>query len=844
MRTYGGISLTRISDPALRRELHEIDLFLRQLSQSVGGNSQQGDMSIPTIIQNQGVLASNKAVPIAGVTAIPGQAKQILVDSTGRIIISGTVTVGTVDTELPAAVALSADDVASPTAPAVAAFPHWYDGATWDRARGDTANGLDVDLTRWIGSAAPTVGQKAMAASLPVVVASDQTAIPISGTITVSVGKVDDAAFAVAVDSVLPMGALADEAGTDSVDEGDVGIPRMTLDRKLLVRVVGATDSSRLAVNASGEVSVAYGSGSFVVTGTVSAVQSGTWNVNARTNDSAGTAIGSTVVGGKTGLNQYVINGAAADAVNIQDGGNTITVDGTVIVTNADLTTIAGAVRAEDTSSSSGHTGIGALVIQTATPINTAAEGDYSFLQMSAGRLWVDGSGVTLTVASHAVTNAGTFVVQVDGAALTSLQLIDDIVVAQGTALGSTKIALMGGSVTTAAPTFTTGQINQLSLTTSGALRVDLGATGANTTAVKVDGSAVTQPVSGTVAVTNADLTTIAGAVRAEDSPSASAHTGIGALAIQTATPINTAAEADYSFLQMSVGRLWVDASGVTLTVAAHAVTNAGTFVVQIDGAALTSLQLIDDIVVAQGTALGSTKVALMGGSVTTAAPTFTTGQINQLSLTTSGALRVDLGATGANGTAILVDNQELPAATALADTVANPTTTVVAAYNVAKDQNATTYSRVSSELANANTLDHTSDRGVHISDVVKYHHTADLSTVNTTYNNATTNANSQDIDCSRFRKFTLSFNLTRANSPTDIQFIIQLKDSDGAYYDYRNYFWGQLIYTGAAVGASGFLRAFTGDCIFPTMRLRVVATGTTASNTFTLADAKITLKN
>ena len=45
-------------------------------------------------------------------------------------------------------------------------------------------------------------------------------------------------------------------------------------------------------------------------------------------------------------------------------------------------------------------------------------------------------SAPTLTVNSHAVTNAGTFVTQIDGDALTSLQLIDDAVAAEGEALG------------------------------------------------------------------------------------------------------------------------------------------------------------------------------------------------------------------------------------------------------------------------------------------------------------------------------------------------------------------------------------------------------------------------
>lgn len=54
-----------------------------------------------------------------------------------------------------------------------------FNGTSWDRVRGDTTSGLDVDLTRWLGSTAPTVGQKVAAFSLPVVLASDQPGIPI-----------------------------------------------------------------------------------------------------------------------------------------------------------------------------------------------------------------------------------------------------------------------------------------------------------------------------------------------------------------------------------------------------------------------------------------------------------------------------------------------------------------------------------------------------------------------------------------------------------------------------------------------------------------------------------------
>lgn len=66
----------------------------------------------------------------------------------------------------------------------------------------------------------------------------------------------------------------------------------------------------------------------------------------------------------------------------------------------------------EDAVCAGGDRGVKMLVQQLATPADSAADGDYSFPQMSAGRIWVDASGKTLTVASHAVTNAGTFAVQ------------------------------------------------------------------------------------------------------------------------------------------------------------------------------------------------------------------------------------------------------------------------------------------------------------------------------------------------------------------------------------------------------------------------------------------------
>ena len=62
-------------------------------------------------------------------------------------------------------------------------------------------------------------------------------------------------------------------------------------------------------------------------------------------------------------------------------------------------------------------------------------------------------------------------------------------------------------------------------------------------------------------------------------------------------------------------------------------------------------------LTVSQGTALGTNTQALVGGSVTTAAPTYTTGQISPLSLDTAGALRVNATVTASGSTTPTISN-------------------------------------------------------------------------------------------------------------------------------------------------------------------------------------------
>ena len=99
--------------------------------------------------------------------------------------------------------------------------------------------------------------------------------------------------------------------------------------------------------------------------------------------------------GVEAGALRVTIASDSTGVVSVDDNGGALTVDGTVAVTNAGITTIAGAVA--------------------------GTEMQCDVLTMP-----------TVTVNSHAVTNAGTFATQVDGAALTALQLIDNAISGAG----------------------------------------------------------------------------------------------------------------------------------------------------------------------------------------------------------------------------------------------------------------------------------------------------------------------------------------------------------------------------------------------------------------------------
>jgi hypothetical protein len=163
-------------------------------------------------------------------------------------------------------------------------------------------------------------------------------------------------------------------------------------------------------------------------------------------------AINTKMVSG-TDIGDVTINNATgAAAVNIQDGGNTITVDGTVAVTNADLTTLAGAVSAthlqvDVLSMPAGGSGLtDAELRATAVPISVA------------------------TIPSHAVTNAGTFATQSTLAAETT-KVIGTVNVA-----AAQTIAVTNADMTTVAGMVSGGhgQVDVLTMPSTAVTNADI----------------------------------------------------------------------------------------------------------------------------------------------------------------------------------------------------------------------------------------------------------------------------------------------------------------------------------------------------------------------------------
>lgn len=285
---------------------------------------------------------------------------------------------------------------------------------------GDALNGLDVDVTRLAAGASADIGavadaaivtdttgslsgklrglvkwafermpaslgQKAMTASLPVVLASDQSAIPVTVTSTTITGTVtadtelttadldtgagtdtravvglaygaSGGGVLVSTTNPLPIG---DNGGSITVDAASLPLPSGAATAANQATLITQTDGIEgLLTTIGADTGTLAGAvaGSEVQVDVVAALPAGTNNIGdvdvltlpalpAGTN-----AIGKLAANGGVDIGDVTINNAAgASAVNIQDGGNTITVDGTVTA-NAGTGTFATAELPDATS--------------------------------------------------------------------------------------------------------------------------------------------------------------------------------------------------------------------------------------------------------------------------------------------------------------------------------------------------------------------------------------------------------------------------------------------------------------------------------------------------------------
>jgi len=243
----------------------------------------------------------------------------------------------------------------------------------------------------------------------------------------------------------------------------------------------------------------------------------------------------------------------------------------------------------------------------------------------------VDGSAVTQPVSGTVTSNIGT----TNGLALDTS--INGVIVSQASTTSGEKGPLIQGAVTTASPTYTTAQTNPLSLTTAGALRVDA--------------SATTQPVSGTVTAnagtnmstaalaleTGGNLATLAGAVTSAKVQSNVAQ--INGVAPLMGNGVSGTGAQRVTIASDSTGQIALAAGSAVI---GHVIADSGstTAVTQATASSLNA-QVVGAVASAGSNAGNPLKV---GGAFNSTQPTVTNAQIVDAQMTARGAQIVATG--------------------------------------------------------------------------------------------------------------------------------------------------------------------------------------------------------
>jgi hypothetical protein len=502
----------------------------------------------------------------------------------------------------------------------------------------------------------PVSGTVAVSGTVPVSIGGTVT---VSGTVTANAGT---GTLAVSAASLpLPSGASTSAkqpalgvAGTPSSD---------------VLTVQGTASMTALKVDGSGVTQPVSGtvavSGTIPVSGTVTANQGGTWTVQPgnTANTTAWKVDGSAVtqpVSGTVGISGTVPVSGTVTA-NIGTSGS-LALDATLTGGSQQTKITDGTHLASVKAASTAAVAADTALVVAISPNNT--------VPVSLASTTVTG---TVTVSGTVTANAGTGTMAVSAASLplpTGAALdasVTGLQVAQGSTTSGEKGTLVQGAVTTGAPAYTTAQTSPLSLTTAGALRVDASATTQpvsgtvtanqggtwtvqpgntpNTTAWKVDGSAVTQPVSGTVTA-NAGTGTMAVSAASLPLPSGAATSAnqstLGSQTTKVNDGTNTAAVKAASTAAAATDPALVVAVSPNNTVPVNYTQVAGSSV----STAATGVQKVGVVgnagAIFDG-ATGATAPAnaiLHGATAASAAPSLTAGNMAALSVDLAGILR------------------------------------------------------------------------------------------------------------------------------------------------------------------------------------------------------------
>lgn len=240
----------------------------------VKGATAAADITSTTVdVNTQALDVSIKGtvpVSVPGVIPVSDNGGSLTVDGavtvSGTVAVSGTVPVSAAALPLPTGAAQEHVTAASPSSHRLSDGSAFYDATkTGQLPSALVGSRLDINNGAWLGSTAPSVGQKAMASSLPVTIASDQSAVPVSGTVAVSgTVPVSDGGGSLTVDGTVgisgtvPVSIAAALPVTDNAGS-------LTVDGTVAVSSVAGT----VAVSIAAALPITDNAGSLTVDGTV-----------------------------------------------------------------------------------------------------------------------------------------------------------------------------------------------------------------------------------------------------------------------------------------------------------------------------------------------------------------------------------------------------------------------------------------------------------------------------------------------------------------------------------------------------------------------------------------------